>query len=38
VQAATHCVGLKPKADQVGGLEVIESLLARQRHGSDSTN
>ena len=33
VQAAAHRVGLEAQADQVGGEEVIESLLARDRHG-----
>jgi hypothetical protein len=32
VQAAAHCVGLEAQADQVGGVEVVESLLTRQRH------
>jgi len=34
VQAAAHGVSLETKADQVGGAEVVKSLLARQRHVS----
>src|ERR1039458_4453709 len=34
MQAAAHSVGFESQPDQVGGLKVIESLLARDRHGS----
>ena len=34
VQAAAHSIGFKPKADQIGGVEIIKSLLATQRHSS----
>ena len=33
VQAAAHGVGLESQTDQVGRVEVIEGLLARDRHG-----
>ncbi len=32
MQAAAHGVGLKAQADEVGGMEVVERLLAGQRH------
>ena len=34
MQAAAHSVGLESQTDQVGGVKVIEGLLARDRHGS----
>jgi hypothetical protein len=38
VQALAHRVSLKSQADQVGGAEVIQCLLARDRHGLESNN
>jgi hypothetical protein len=38
MEAAAHTVGLESQTDQVGGLKVIESLLARDRHIFDSSN
>ena len=37
-QALAHRVGLKFQADQVSGAEVIQCLLARDRHGIESNN
>ena len=33
VEAAAHGVSLEAQADQVGGVEVVEGLLAGQGHG-----
>ncbi len=38
VQAPAHRVGLESQADQVGRVEVIQGLLARDRHSFDSSN
>ncbi len=37
MQSAAHSVGLESQSDQVRGLKVIECLLARDRHGFNST-
>jgi len=34
MQAAAHFIGLEPQTDQVGRVEIIEGLLARDRHRS----
>jgi hypothetical protein len=38
MQAVAHGIGLKAQADQVGRVEVVESLLARQSHISNSNS
>ena len=38
VEAAAHGVGLEAQADEVRGVEMVESLLACQRHLVHSTN
>src|ERR1035437_4066425 len=38
MKAATYGVGLKAQADQVGGVEIVERLLAGQRHSLNFTN